>query len=255
MQFVADPTAGATLAVFLGPHVTGASLNRTESDREIRASAEIFHWLAEEATRRDSLYHKPWILLMDGQISLWEEAERAFADKPCIEILDLLHVTAYLWEAVHLFHRAGSAEALELMKLAVLATLKGEIESLICWFKHFLVPRFELSNKARERLDKVCNHFSNNQHRMRYHEYLAAGYPIASGIVEGACRHVVKDRMERSAMHCTVAGAQAMLNLGTIAINGMWDNFTQYRIQKENERLYPNAAILGEKPWPLGLVS
>src|SRR5207237_815744 len=74
---------------------------------------------------------------------------------------------------------------------------------------------------------------------MRYDAYLAAGYPIASGVIEGACRHFVKDRMERSGMRWRIESAQAMLDVRSIYLNGDWDDFMTYRIEKETQRLYP----------------
>jgi hypothetical protein len=74
---------------------------------------------------------------------------------------------------------------------------------------------------------------------MRYDEYLAAGYPIATGVIEGACRHIVKDRMERTGMRWKIPGAQAMLELRTIHINGDWETFQQFRVKFETKRLYP----------------
>ena len=82
---------------------------------------------------------------------------------------------------------------------------------------------------------------------MRYHEYLAAGYPIASGAIEGACRHLVKDRMERAGMHWTVAGAQAMLEVRSLAISGQWEEYQQYRIAAETQRLYPYRQVVLEE--------
>ena len=74
---------------------------------------------------------------------------------------------------------------------------------------------------------------------MRYDAYLAAGYPIASGVIEGACRHLVKDRMERAGMHWTIPGAQAMLEVRSVFLGGQWDEFQTYRIKCETQRLYP----------------
>jgi hypothetical protein len=68
---------------------------------------------------------------------------------------------------------------------------------------------------------------------MAYNEYLQAGYPIASGVIEGACRHVVKDRMERSGMRWILDGAQAMLGLRCIHLSGSWDEFIRFRIKRE----------------------
>ncbi len=77
---------------------------------------------------------------------------------------------------------------------------------------------------------------------MKYDEYLAAGYPIGSGVAEGACRHLVKDRMEGTGMRWTVAGAQAMLHLRAVYLNGHWDELIEYHAETEQESLYGKAA-------------
>ena len=85
---------------------------------------------------------------------------------------------------------------------------------------------------------------------MRYDEYLRLGCPIATGVIEGACRHVIKDRMERAGMRWKVPGAQAMLNLRTIHTNGDWVAFQEFRIALENECLYPNTKTFEAREWP-----
>ena len=79
---------------------------------------------------------------------------------------------------------------------------------------------------------------------MHYGLYLAKGYPIASGVIEGACRHLVKDRMERAGMHWTPLGAQAMLDVRSVYVNGDWEAYHSYRIEKETQRLYPFKALV-----------
>jgi hypothetical protein len=74
---------------------------------------------------------RPWVVIMDGQPSLWEETGRALGEAPRVEILDLLHATSHLWDAVHLFHAPGSALALKLMELLVLALLLGMSEGVV----------------------------------------------------------------------------------------------------------------------------
>ena len=85
---------------------------------------------------------------------------------------------------------------------------------------------------------------------MCYDQYLAAGYPIASGVIEGACRHFVKDRIERAGMQWTLQGAQAMLDIRNVALNDDWREFNQFRIQRETERLYLDRNHLGAIDWP-----
>ena len=72
---------------------------------------------------------------------------------------------------------------------------------------------------------------------MKYDEYLAAGYPIGSGVAEGACRHPVKDRMERSGMRWLPSGAQAMLDLRATYLNGEWNDFWKFHVEREDQRL------------------
>ncbi len=73
---------------------------------------------------------------------------------------------------------------------------------------------------------RVLTYFQNNRRFMKYDEYLANGYPIGSGVVEGACRHLVMDRMEGIGMHWRVAGAQAMLNVRAVFLNDDWEFFS-----------------------------
>ena len=86
---------------------------------------------------------------------------------------------------------------------------------------------------------------------MNYHHYLEWGYPIASGVIEGACRHVVKDRMERTGMHWTIEGAQAMLDVRCVELNGEWNEFMEFRAQQESKKLYPNTQNITEIEWPM----
>src|SRR5512143_2972465 len=164
-----------------------ASLNRQEGTTPVRAAAEIFPWLIAEAQQRDPEQQRPWVVLMDGQPLLWEEVDQVLGNTPRVEILDLLHATSYRWEAVHLFHPASSALALQLMKLLVLGLLSGVGAALIPWLTD-QAESIGLTAAHRERLKQISQYFHHNQARLHYDQYLAAGYPIASGVIEGAGR-------------------------------------------------------------------
>jgi len=86
---------------------------------------------------------------------------------------------------------------------------------------------------------------------MKYDEYLSQGFPIASGVIEGACRHFVKDRMERAGMQWTIKGAQAMLDVRSIKLNGDWDQFTRYRIKQELKQNYLHRDVIKKIEWPM----
>ena len=202
----------------------------------------VFPWLQAEARHRDPDHQHPWVLLMDGQASLWDAAAATLGDAPRVEILDVLHATGYLWEAVHLFHDPGSAMAQKWMKLLVLGLLRGMGTGVIRWLQH-LAEQSERPAATRTRLEQIHAYFDRHRDRIHYDRYLAAGYPIASGVIEGACRHVVKDRMERAGMHWTLPGAQALLNLRCVALNDEWEPFMNHYIQHETTRLYANCPV------------
>jgi hypothetical protein len=66
-------------------------------------------------------------------------------------------------------------------------------------------------------------------------------------VIEGACRHLVKDRMERAGMHWTLVGAQAMLNVRSVHVSGQWQAFQQYRIERATQRLYPHRQLVANE--------
>ena len=99
-----------------------------------------------------------------------------------------------------------------------------------------------LGRWKRHTLSAIIGYYQNNRQHMKYDQYLAAGYPIGSGVAEGACRHVVKDRLEQTGMRWNVNGAQAMLHLRAIYLNGQWNDFINYRIQTEQATLYRRPA-------------
>ena len=160
-----------------------------------------------------------------------------------VNVLDLLHVTPRLWQAAHVFYAEKSDEAEQFVRERVLKVLQGQGELVIRGLRQMGTKR-KLTGSKKATLTKVCAYLENNLERMHYDEYLAKGYPIASGVIEGACRHLVKDRMERAGMHWTRDGAQAMLDVRSIHVNGDWDQYQTFRITQETEKLYPWRALV-----------
>jgi len=226
-----------------------SSLTYDEGELHVDAEAEVFAWMAREvaARRRDG---QPMICLMDGQRSLWTSCAAHLPRSDVVEILDLLHAMEYVWSAAYLFHAEGSDAASAFVRDRVLRILRGEVGYVIGGLRQMATKR-GLPAKKRKKLTQICNYLNHNRHRMRYDEYLGAGYPIASGVIEGACRHVVKDRMERSGMRWTIDGAQAMLDLRSTAINDQWSAFQTHRLQTETQRLYPERQLLGQLAFQL----
>jgi hypothetical protein len=92
--------------------------------------------------------------------------------------------------------------------------------------------------KKGETIDASAAYFHNNLATMKYDEYLAKGWAIATGVIEGACRNVVKDRCERSGMRWTEKGAEAILHLRCIHLNGDWQAHHEHRMKLRHEVVY-----------------
>lgn len=216
------------------------SLERDEKGTTQPALAEIFGWMDCQIENRDPGGGKPVVALMDGQGSLWDAATRYIEVQPTVEILDLLHVTPRIWEAAKLFYSKAKtrSERLLFVKKRVARILDGEVEAVVLGLRS-MATRRRLGKKKRKKLERICGYLEHNADRMRYDEYLAAGYPIATGVIEGACRHLVKDRLERSGMRWVPEGAQALLDLRCVRTAGLWEEFQDFRRAREQHRLYP----------------
>jgi hypothetical protein len=229
-----------------------AELTQPLDDIVVRAQELVFAHLSDEVEQRrrpgQELVH-----LCDGQKSL-ETDRQAYLPTVAktVDVLDLMHVLPRLWEAAHVFHSEGSKEASAFVRERLLQVLNGKVGRVVHGLRYLGTVR-ALKSAERQRLHKVCNFLKANEHRMRYDEYLKAGYPIATGVIEGACRHVIKDRMERAGMRWQVPGAQAMLQLRALSASGDWESFQQFRVKTENQRLYPNKKALKDIDWPFML--
>jgi hypothetical protein len=203
-----------------------------------------FAWMVGELYLRGRAKDKdkPLLFLSDGQEALWG-ARQAWLPERAVDILDLLHVTPRLWQAAHAFAAEGSAQAEALVRGWLLRLLQGKAAGVVRGLRERGTKR-GLAGAKKRTLATACAFLEANLGRMRYDEYLAAGYPIATGVVEGACRHLVKDRLERAGMHWTIAGAQAMLDVRSIYVSGLWDEYQKYRIAAEVQQLYPYRSLV-----------
>jgi hypothetical protein len=118
------------------------------------------------------------------------------------------------------------------------------VEQAFSQVNQTIARMLKLRKAKRTALRRIGRYFAKNRARMRYDVYLREGYPIASGVIEGACRPLIKDRMERAGMYWTVAGAQAMLDLRSVWIGGQWQAFVQDRIEREPQRLDPHRDLV-----------
>ena len=127
----------------------------------------------------------------------------------------------------------------------LLRFLGGEVHGVITGLRQMATRRWLTGAEPKE-IDTVCGYFTTHACRMRYDEYLAQGCPIATGVIEGACRHLVKDRLERSGMRWTPTHAQAMLNVRPMHQSAYWDDFHQRRVAKHTESSHTYSKLLDQ---------
>jgi hypothetical protein len=189
-----------------------------------------------EMLRRDPSRKKAWVIVTDGERALQHRVCKLFEDVTLI--LDLLHVLEKLWTAAYTLHPEGSPQAETFVRERALRILRGQVSQVVKGLRQTVTKR-HLHGAKRKTLLNVAAYFYRNRGRMRYDLYLANGWPIASGSVEGACKNLVKDRMERSGMRWTPTMAEAMLRLRATYLSGDFEAYWDYHVRQEQQRLHP----------------
>ena len=170
---------------------------------------------------------------------MWDAQEAYFPE--AVGVLDLFHVLERVWGVAHCFHKEGSDGAEQYVEERLRDLLQGRVGYVIAGLRRRLNGG-KLGGSKRKVVESAVEYLANNKDHMRYDEYLAAGYPIGSGVAEGACRHLVKDRMEQTGMRWTVEGARSMLHARALYLNDQWEEFHEHRVEQEQARLYTRPA-------------
>jgi hypothetical protein len=206
----------------------------------LQSKDEVIAAVVEEVKRVDPTGSKTHVALCDGERALQKRILPALqALVPAVVlILDLLHVVEKLWKVAHCFHPEGSEEATAWVRKATLRVLQGKVSQVIKGMRQSATKQ-GLKGAKRETVDKVAKYLRRNRKYMKYDDYLRQGLPIASGCVEGACKNLIKDRMERSGMRWSLAGAEAMIQLRSLYLSDDLDDYWDFHLEQEHRRLYP----------------
>lgn len=180
------------------------------------------------------------VMLCDGDKSLQTHLCQRFPEFTLI--LDFIHAYEYLWKVANALYGQDDPNRLSWVLEQTRHLLNGQASSLAATFRQLAQEKGRAASQ-RKILHQVANYFENNQAYMDYTTYLQRGWPIASGVIEGACRHFVKDRMELSGMRWSVDGAENLLHLRAVSENGDWDAYHRFRKQQRQQRLY-------QSDWP-----
>lgn len=190
------------------------------------------------ALDRDEHLKRRWVVLVDGNADPLA-AVRMQAKSIGIEltvVLDIIHVLEYLWKAGQALFGAANSTAVEAW-VAVRAhrILAGTSSSVAAGIRRSATNR-GLTGDRRKRVDACCRYLLNHRQELRYHEFLRDGLPIASGVIEGACRSVVRDRMDITGARWGLPGAEAVLKLRSLRASRDFDDYWTFHQQRELER-------------------
>jgi len=201
----------------------------------LKGKTAVIQEVAEEMDRRDPLRSLTRLALTDGERALQIRVGRKLN---VTLILDLMHVLEKLWKAAYVFHAEGSLEADLWVLDRALRILFGQVGQVVKGIRQSITKR-ALAGPKRTTLNAVAGYLYRNRAYMHYDQYLANGWPIASGPVEGACKNLIKDRMERSGMRWTEQMAEAIVQLRAIYLSGDFDAYWEFHIAQDQRRLYP----------------
>ena len=210
--------------------------------KELRATldgkAAAITRLAARAAQYDGPHIQQRVALTDGADALQRALRDALPEYPLV--LDIIHALEHRWEAANglLGERHPDRTAWVRARLARL--LDGQVLAVVADLRT-LAAASATTPTSRALLTRTAGYYERNAPFMRYDAYLADGWPIGTGVVEGACRHLVKDRLEQAGMRWTRSGAQALLDLRAIRLNGDWDTYWLFHRQQQHRRRYPTS--------------
>ena len=190
-----------------------------------------------EGRRRDPAHQAEWVVLVDGnptQIDYIEKAAKAHGVSVVI-ILDIIHALEYLWKAAKVLCEPEAPNAAQWVADQIAHLLHGQGSAIVRSMRRAATLK-GLSMQQREPVDQCATYLANHVSYLNYPHYLAKGYPIATGVIEGACRHLVKDRMEITGARWGLEGGEAVLKLRALYINGEFDAYWEFHEKQEYQR-------------------
>jgi hypothetical protein len=217
---------------------------------------QVIEDMFQEAAARDPPRHKTWVALVDGnkpQIRLLRQTARKNRLDLTI-IVDLIHVTEYLWAAGRAFHPEGSRELEPWVQQRLLETLRGNAGHVAGGMRRSATLR-GLAPTERKPVDACARYLLTYAPYLKYHRALDQGLPIATGVIEGACRHLVKDRMDVTGARWSLTGAEAVLRLRALRSSQDFDEYWMFHENCEYERnhqaLYADGIVPPTNSHPL----
>jgi len=204
-----------------------------------------------EADRRDPDHQRAWVALVDGnnhQIDRIRKEARTRKLKIPI-VIDFIHVLEYLWDAAWCFFTEGDPAAEQWVQEKALAVLDGK-PGIVAAAIRRKATTLKLEPNKRHNADRCADYLLAKRPYLDYPTALNNGTPIATGVIEGACRHLVKDRMDITGARWGLDGAEAILTLRALISNGDFDPYWTFHLAQEHRRVHASRYALGVIPTP-----
>lgn len=197
-------------------------------------ASEVVARVFEEAERRDPDHQRTWVALVDGNNHQIDriQAEAKTRNVGVTIVVDLIHVIEYLWGAVWCFFTEGDPGAEAWVRARTMAVLEGNAREVAAGIRR-RATTLALAAPKRKKADACAVYLTNKAPYLDYPTALAAGWPVATGVIEGACRHLVADRMDITGARWSVDGAEAVLKLRAVRCNGDFDTYWTFHLRKE----------------------
>jgi hypothetical protein len=214
-----------------------------------KSPEEVLQEAFEEAVHRDPTHEKNWVAVVDGnkhQLRLLKKLARRHGVDLTI-VLDLIHVLEYLWKAAAAFHDEASVEREIWVQERLLQILKGNSSHVAAGMRRSATKRGFTAEK-RKVVDTCADYLLTYKAHLKYDLYLAAGLPIATGVIEGACRHLVKDRMDLTGARWSLSGAESVLQLRALRASNDFDEYWKFHETCEHERNHASRYHKGTPP-------
>lgn len=193
----------------------------------------------DEAERRDPQHQRRWAALVDGNNHQIERigAEAEQREVNVTVVVDFIHVLEYLWGAVWCFFAEGDAAAEVWVRHRALAVLEGKATDVAAGIRRRATTA-GLAKAKRKKAEDCARYLINKAAYLDYPAALAAGWPIATGVIEGTCRYLVADRMDITGARWSIKGAEAVLKLRAVRCNGDFDDYWRFHLDQERRRVH-----------------
>jgi len=228
-------------------------VNKRVSASVAHDTRQVIRQTFEEALRRDPERRRRWVALVDGnkdQIAIIRAVAREFRVTVTL-VLDVIHVLEYVWKASYCFHPDGSKEAESWVEQRLIGLLDGQSAGYLAKSMRRSADTRGLDTADRKAVDDCARYLVNNRKLLHYDRALRDGLPIGTGVIEGACRYLVKDRMDRTGARWSLEGAEAVLRLRALCTNSDFKAYWAFHLEREHERTHRSRYVGGHVPSPL----